>query len=131
MLGNACIVYIKEIATNFGIKTTGGMLGKYIRYLQSIGYTKLRISNGEFIQLIINLKTFNRHLNLVKHSIFVANKKIIKPKNENIQLFDFGKEKYFSFSKSEQEKILSLGSATAERLRRILFPSVTQKPLQL
>ncbi len=119
MLGNTCVVYIKQIVTKFGIEIKRGMLGNHIRRLQNIGYRKIGISKGKFDQLVVDLNTFNGHLNLIKHSIFEADEELIKPSNSNIQLYDYDRGKSHCFSRNDQEKALLLGSTLAERLRML------------
>ncbi|MCX6732943.1 MAG: hypothetical protein NTV98_05380 [Candidatus Roizmanbacteria bacterium] len=128
LLGNSLVFRITNLFDNLKEKYhQDGMLGNKIDMLEKIGYEKLKTSESSFKNLIVELKEYNKHLNLAKHSLFVGNTEIMKTNSSDVLLGDVSKLRIYKFTESEQEKILDLGSKLNGDISKIMSTFIGKK----
>ena len=109
-LGNSIILILSALFARKGMKPiNSGMLGPYIKQLEEMGVD---------VKLVNDLKEYNKYLNLAKHSVLVADEKLMKKKSKQIVLQDITTQETHMFDEQTQQRITELASSIMENIRK-------------
>lgn len=111
LLGNSLVLRITNLFDLLKKKyAKNGMLGNKIKLIETIGHETLKMDESALNNFLVEIRKFNKYLNLAKHSLFAGDPEIIKNNKNDILLGDVTTLQIHKLLEKEQQNIFDLGS---------------------